>query len=157
MATAAEVTKSILGKLLVRQSEAPLEADEFQDTIFALNNYMTAQAANGINLGYTIVSNLADTITVPAGALQGIISNVAIEMAPDFGMTASAELIRSARLGLRAMRNLGTSLNSTQLPSTLPIGSGNEGDFFNSDHFFPGTSEDLLTETGNNIGLESGT
>ena len=157
MATAAQVAKAILQEILVQASEADLEPDELQDTVFGMNNYMTAQAANGINLGYTIVSDLGDEITVPAGALLGIIANVAVMMSPQFGAAASQELIQKARIGLSAMNKLSNTINPTQMPSTMPIGSGNEGDFFRNDHFYPGADPDILTETGQSIGLESGT
>lgn len=157
MATVAQVVKAILQEILVQGSEAAFEADEVQDTIFAMNNYMTAQAANGINLGYTVVSNLGDDITIASGALQGLIANVAVMLAPQFDAVVSPSLVSKAKIGLQAMRKLGITIDPTRHPSTLPIGSGNEGDFFNTDHFYPGNDEDILTETGRNIGLESNT
>ena len=158
MAKASQVTKAILQEILVHGAESELEAVEFQDTVFAMNNYMTAQAANGINLGYTVVSDLGDDITVPAGALQGIISNVAVMIAPQFGAQVDQALIAKAKVGLNAMRKLGITIQPMAYPSTLPVGSGNEGDGnFSNDHFFPGPDENLITETGQNIGLESNT
>jgi len=152
MAKASQVTKAILQEILVHGAESELEAVEFQDT------YMTAQAANGINLGYTVVSDLGDDITVPAGALQGIISNVAVMIAPQFGAQVDQALIAKAKVGLNAMRKLGITIQPMAYPSTLPVGSGNEGDGnFSNDHFFPGPDENLITETGQNIGLESNT
>jgi len=157
MTTAAQVTKAILQEILVRSVEAPLEADEIQDTIFAMNNYMTALDAEGVSLGYTIVADLGDDITIPAGALQGLISNVAIMVAPQFGATVDQALIAKAKVGLSAMRKLGVTLEPMVFPSTLPVGSGNEFRHGNNDHFYPGSDAEILTETGNGIGLESGT
>jgi hypothetical protein len=85
MATVAQVAKASLQRILVQASEAPLEPDEYQDYIFALNNYMTQLDAQGIVLGYTVVDSLGDEVTVPTGALRGIIANMAIEVAPDYG------------------------------------------------------------------------
>jgi hypothetical protein len=62
MATVAQVAKASLQRILVQASEAPLEADEYQDFIFAMNNYMMSLDAQGIHLGYTEVSNLSDTV-----------------------------------------------------------------------------------------------
>lgn len=156
--TAAQVTKAILQEILVHGSESELEADEFQDTVFAMNNYMFAQAAIGINLGYTEVADLGDTITVAPGAIQGIISNVAVMVAPQFGAAIEQSLIQKAKVGLDAMRKLSRNITPTPHPSTLPIGAANELDHvFDDQHFFPETDENILTETNNNIGLESGT
>jgi len=57
-----------------------MEADEYADYIFALNNYMTALEAEGVSLGYTVVANLSDAVTVPTGALRGIIANMALRL-----------------------------------------------------------------------------
>ena len=83
MATVAQVAKASLQRILVQASEAPLEPDEYQDYIFALNNYMAQLDAQGVMLGYTVVDSLGDEVTVPTGALRGIIANMAIEVAPD--------------------------------------------------------------------------
>lgn len=158
MADAAQVTKAILQEILVHGAESELEAGEFQDTVFAMNNYMTAQDASGIKLGYTIVTDLGDDITIPNGALQGLISNVAIMIAPQFGAVVEQSLIAKAQMGLSAMRKLGVSQENMRFPSTLPRGSGNESDTTSrDDHFFTGPDDNILTETGQNIGLESNT
>ena len=75
MATAAQVVKAALQRILVQGDEADLEASEYQDSIFAMNNYMLDLDASGITLGYTEVSNLGDEITIPTGALRGLIAN----------------------------------------------------------------------------------
>ena len=160
MATAGQVSKAILQEILVHGSETELEASEFQDTIFAMNNYMTSIDANGIQLGYTVVDNLGDIITVPAGALQGIIANVAIMLAPQFGAEIPQGLALKAKTGLRAMRKLGVTLASMHFPGTLPLGSGNEttNNWDSEQHFFFNSeSNDVSTETNQNIGLESST
>jgi len=158
MADAAEVTKAILQEILVHGAESELEAVEFQDTVFAMNNYMTALDAKGVSLGYTVVSDLGDPVTVPAGALMGLIKNVALAMIPQFGGTIDAQLREDARFGMQAMFKLGTTIQPTAFPSTLPLGSGNENEFSDFERtFFPGTDENVLTETNQNIALESDT
>lgn len=158
MATAAQATKAILQSILVQASEAPLEADEYQDTIFAMNNYMAALAADGVNLGYTEVANLADEITIPSGALRGLIANVAIEMAPEFGGVVSEALAVRALSGLKTMRNLGITMGPSAYPSTLPVGSGNEGSgVLTNDHFYPDLEAEILSEASGSIVLETDT
>lgn len=156
--TAAQVTKAILQKILTHGAESELEPVEFQDAVFAMNNYMFAQAAIGVNLGYTEVANLGDTITVAPGAIMGMINNIAIDIASDYGYSVSRETILNAGIGMDAMRKLSRNITPTAHPATLPIGAANEFDHvFNDRHFFPETDENILTETNNNIGLESGT
>lgn len=157
MATAAQVIKAALQRILVQDSEAPLQADEYQDSIFALNNLMLAYDAQGITLGYTEVGSLGDDITVPTGALRGVIANLAIEMAPDFSGIITDGLVRAANEGLVAMRKLGVIVGATQYPSTLPFGSGNDDGSFDTSHFYPDLEAQILAETTGAIGLEVNT
>ena len=64
MATAGQVLKASLQKIIVQASEADLEPDEYSDAIFSMNNYMFDLDARGVHLGYTQVTNLSDEITV---------------------------------------------------------------------------------------------
>ncbi len=158
MATVAQVAKASLQRILVQASEADLEPDEFQDYIFAMNNYMLALDAQGIALGYTEVSDLGDDVTIPTGALRGVIANMAIEVAPDYNGTISPGLVQAAKEGMEAMRRLGQIITTSVFPSTLPKGSGNEDSSIHSGHhFFPDEEATILAETTGSIGLESST
>ena len=158
MATVAQVAKASLQRILVQASEAPLEADEYQDFIFAMNNYMLALDAQGIHLGYTTVNNLSDQVTVPTGALRGIIANLAIEVSPDYGGVISEALIVQAGEGLQAMRMLGQSMGAARMPSTLPIGSGNsDAGYGYTWNFYPDSEASILAETIGTIALENQT
>ena len=159
MATAAQVIKAIMQQILVQASEAPIEADEANDVIFAMNNYMLDLDANGITLGYTVVDNTGDTITIPTGALRGLIANVAIEIAPQFDAPITPALSAAATAGLKTMEKLGVTMGATEYPSTLPRGSGNEG--YNGggwqSHYYPDLEAQILAETTGAIGLETST
>jgi len=158
MATVAQVAKASLQRILVQASESPLSADEYQDFIFAMNNYMTALDASGVHLGYTVVSNLGDTVTVPTGALRGLIANMAIDVAPDYGGVVTDALVLQAREGMQAMRQLGQTIGATRNPSTLPIGSGNtDAGYGWTWNFYPESEESILAETIGTIALEAST
>lgn len=159
MATVAQVAKAALQRILVQASEAPLEADEYQDFIFAMNNYMAMLDASGVSLGYTVVSDLADEVTIPAGALRGLIASMAIEVSPDYGGVVSDGLIKAAREGVKTMQLIGQRMGATQYPSTLPIGAGNEdaGSYGYLGHFFVDSEAEILAETTGAIGLEVNT
>ena len=158
MATVAQVAKASLQRILVQASEAPLEPDEYQDFIFAMNNYMAQLDAQGISLGYTEVSDLGDTVTIPTGALRGLIANMAIEVSPDYGGVVSEGLVLAARQGLQTMRTIGQRIRASALPSTLPLGSGNEDESWGlNGHFYPDYEAEILAETTGAIGLENNT
>lgn len=157
MATAAQVLKAALQRILVQASEADLEPDEFADAIFAMNNWMLALDADGVNLGYTEVTNLSDDITIPTGALRGLIPNVAIEISPDYDGQVTPALISAAAEGLRVMEKIGVALGQSVLPSTLPRGSGNDFEHSHHSRFFPNLETEILAETTGSIALETGT
>lgn len=154
--TAAKITKAILQDILVHGAESELEPVEFQDAIFAMNNYMFALDAKGVSLSYTEVEDLGDIITVAPGAILGIQKNVALQMIPQFGGTADNDLRVSAKFGMDAMLKLSRNIVPMSHPSTMPIGVGNQRNG-SLRRFYPGTTENVLTETNNNIELESGT
>lgn len=156
---AGEVAKDILLELVAIGAEAELEADEIQSTLRYMNRYMTMIDAKGINLGYTKVSSTSDDITIPDGAILGMIKNVALMLCPQYSAVATVELIQGAKEGLEAMRDLGITLEPTPYPSTLPVGSGNEWQGNGWSHFYPGDDEleAIITETSQNILLEENT
>lgn len=126
MTTATQLIKRALQRILVQESEGALEPDEYQDALDSLNGLMAAWEADGIRLGYTEVTSLADTITVAPGAIRGIVANLAIEVAPDYDGTVTPELYKQADEGEKVCRKLGITIQPTQLPDNLPKGSGND-------------------------------
>lgn len=151
MATAGDIANAALKRILVQASDAPLEPDEYADFIDSMNNYMLSLEAEGIRLGYTVVDNVSDEVTVPTGAIRGMIANLAIEVSPDFGGSVSSALVEQARQGMQAMRLLGQSRIKAAFPLNLPIGSGNEDEGWTENHFYPEQTTGLLTLSGNSL------
>ena len=160
--TAASLIKSALQEILVQADESALTASEQQDAITYLNRMMAKFAAQGINLGYTQVSDLGDDITVPEGALDGIVKNLAITLQPQYaapGTSLSQLLFQQAAEGLQVMRMIAIeAIGPTFYPNTMPIGSGNEiNNGFTSEHFYNEPAEQVETESGGYISVESET
>ena len=151
MATAAQVIKASLQEILVQASEAPLESDEYQDSIFILNTMMQALDADGIKLGWTDIATLADELTVPIGALMGIISVLAVRLAPTWGANVPPELIDKAKAGLETMRKLGVIQTDMQFPSTLSRGSGNSQYGWPYQTYYNGVEFDGITSADANV------
>lgn len=158
METAASVISDALEDILVQAAEQPLLAVDFQKGRRVLNRMMDEFAAQGLNLGYTKVTEPTDPITVPDGAISGIIANLAKKLLPSYDMPVTAELLLSAKEGLDAIRNIAVDIEPTQYPCTLPIGSGNEhNNAFNTNHFYTCPEDEILTEQEGSILLESNT
>jgi len=152
-----EIVVDALEDIVVQADEAPIEQSEGRAAIRALNDMMLAWDAIGINLGYTVVSSLGDEITVPLGAMRGIKANLAIELAPKYDVTPTPALVQKAREGYAAIIDLAVDMSSSELPSTLPTGSGNDNLDYASDRFYPDQQDTILTETGGSIALEEDT
>lgn len=158
MEKAGTVAKDILQELVVQGAESAIVSDESTTAIRYMNRYMTMLDAQGVKLGYAEVTNLSDDITIPSGALMGMIKNVAIMLAPQFDVPVSADLKMAADQGLQAMYTLGAQQREMAYPGTLPIGSGNEGFFsIENDHFYPDQQNTIRTEDNQLIEAESET
>jgi len=130
--------------ILERDSVSPVGDAEIEDYIFALNNFMAGLEAENVILGYTPVTQSSDILTVPDGAIRGVIANLAVELAPSYDGQITPRLDNIAVTGLNQMRILGQTIPDTVYPRTLPIGSGNEndtGDLLFS-HFYWETDEE---------------
>lgn len=159
MLTVEQAAKLSLGMINEKDAIAPLDPQEVSDFILTMNNYMLSLDADNITLGYTIVDSPEDLITIPNGALRGLVANMAIELSPGFDAAANPRLDQIARDGYKQMQRLGQSIGDTFFPDTLPIGSGNEGQAsnWNWSHFFPGEEDPILAETTGQLSLEINT
>lgn len=68
---------------------------------------------------------MADIVTVPDGAIRGVVSNLAIELAPMFGGKVSATLVKQASEGMKTLLKYGVKIGQTRNPSMLPMGIAN--------------------------------
>ncbi len=152
---AAELVEQILTDIKIIEVGAPIDATMAQNTLIKVNLYMSAQSANGIDVGFTKLGDLGDTVTVPDGALMGMIANVAILMAGQFGAVVSSSLAAQAAVGVAALRKLGVpQIASTQYPDTLPTGSGNDYGGLRDSTFYHDDPASIETETSGTISLE---
>lgn len=147
--------RAILQEILVQSSEQKIQGVDADVAILYMNITMSELAVT-IPLGYTEVSSLADEITVPDGAIGGLIANTATRLLSQYDIIPNGQLARSAESGLNAMRILARKPIRTTRPSTLPIGSGNENTL-NDRRFFPEKEESILDEQFNTILIESDT
>lgn len=156
--TADYMVKKVLDMLVVGASEASIPAVDAQNVVDYMNDYMAGIDASGIKLGYTEVLSLGDTITVPPGAIRGIIANVAMAVAPSYDVPISQGLMMQAAAGQKSMLRLGTSIGPSQFPSTLPRGSGNYNNAgYGRNNFYPGLQNTILSETNGPILVEDNT
>lgn len=158
MELASTVIKDILQEVQVQASEQAVQAVDSNTVIRYMNRFMSAIAVRGVNLGYTKIDNPTDPVTVPDGAIEGIIFNVAKRILNSYDAPLTQELQMAAREGYDAMLKLSVRIENTIMPCTLPIGSGNEGNFNSRDyHFYPCEDNKVGTEQNGSIKLEQDT
>jgi len=152
------MVKKIMDMLVVGASEAPIPAVDAQNIVDYMNDYMASIDVMGIDIGYTEVTSLASPITVPSGAIRGIIANTAMLVAPSYAVPITQALAMQAKAGQAAMVRLASGIGPTRYPSTLPRGSGNScnnGSINN--RFYPDLQGTILAEPSGSIGLEENT
>lgn len=154
METAQTVIKDALQEILVQASEQAIDADEFYTAMRYMNRMMGEFAADGITLGYTEVSNPSDAITIPAGAINGLIYNLALVLSTQYDIAVTPELAAKAIDGKRVMTRIATQISPASYPDALPIGSGNEGEYTDTNKFYTSNDPTVDTENGGVIGLE---
>ena len=113
METANTVIVDALQQILVQASEASISADEAQTAIRYMNRYMARLDAKGIDLGYTVVSNLGDPITIPDGAIDGLVTNLAVSLAPQYDVQLTQGLMLEAKAGQDAMLSIAFSIGTS--------------------------------------------
>lgn len=156
MTTGTEVVHGALQDILVQADEQEYQPSEYQAGMREINDMMSEWDALGYSLGFTLLVNITDTLTVPASVIGAIKKNLAVRLAPQFNKQITQGLASLAASGMQAVQNISVVVQPTQLPDTLNIGSGNEDEPY-IDHFYPGVTDSALAEDNGNILLESDT
>lgn len=152
-----EVVNDALEEIIVQPEEAMIEQAEGNAAIRALNDMMLDWDQNGITLGFTEVDDMSDEITVAPGAIRGIKSNLAIELAGRYDVQISPGLALRAKQGKMTCVDIAVDQAAMVFPETLPRGSGNDYPGWSDSTFYPDQSDTVLTESGGSIALEEDT
>jgi hypothetical protein len=129
MATAGDIAKRALASILVAGSEAELFGDDYDDILFELNIFMAELEVRGNDLGYTEVTSPSDEVTIPTGALSGVIANLALRIAPQYGGHVSDALIAQADAGMKAINSMTITIGDSLLPGNLNVGVADQSAF----------------------------
>ena len=118
------IADALLAIGIIRDGETPSAALQAQG-IRRLNQMMALWEAEGRNLGYIPVGTVTDILTVPDAAILGIVNNLAIHMAPSFSVTASAEIVALAMMGMATIDKITAQevIPETDLQPSVAIGS----------------------------------
>ena len=157
MTTGTEVIHDALQEILVQSDEQEYQPAEYQAGMRSLNDMVSEWDALGLSLGFTLLTNITDTVTVAAGLIGAVKTNLAVRLAPQFDKQVTPGLMLSAKNGMKAVRRIAMTVAPTSLPSIMPIGSGNEDEYYSTRRFFPAPEAGVLDEGNGNVLLESDT
>lgn len=80
-----------------------VKAQDMESGIMALNAMMTRIEADGTALGWANVSNPSDDVPIPPEAEQAIAYNLAVVLAPEWGVTPMPSVMGGAAAGMEAL------------------------------------------------------
>jgi len=120
-----------------------------------LDALVASWEASGLTYGWPFSSNPNDSdpddeITVPDAAIQPLVCNLALRIAPSFGKQASIETRSAALSGLNILRTQRAFIPKQQFADNVPIGSGNYRGSTLQPYFTP---ENPINANGNELEL----
>lgn len=124
--------------------------EEMQDALDDLDTMMAAWAGVGLHLGYLLPTNADDATTsavsgLPDDAVEAVILNLGIKLAPGYGKMLAPETKTSARAGYLTLLRKAVQPTPQQMPDTMPRGAGNKP-WRSSAPFFPTPTDTLDAE-----------
>lgn len=128
MTTGTVIIQDALKKIGAHSVLAPANVEAINDGLTTLNSMLEMWLTEGVKIGFTPISVVGGDINEPPDTTNGIISNLAWELLPDFpGVVAPAGL---QALAARHRRQVFSNYREISIPckvvsSTLPKGIGN--------------------------------
>lgn len=99
MTTAAHVVSRALRLIQVIDQHQDVGAREMETAIVALNAMLRRWEADGISLGWVPVNNPVDVLSLPEEAEEAVAYNLAVKLASEYGVAASATVMEEANDG----------------------------------------------------------
>jgi hypothetical protein len=155
--TVREILLGAFEDINVHADEDTLGASDARVGMQNINRLMAELDADGISLGFTNVDQLSDVVTIPAGAMNALISLLAFRLWPKYRTPElPSAIIGNAKRAVTILSKLGSSVGEALFPSTLPIGSGN-GSCLTSAFYSGNSDSTILTEINGSVSLEDET
>lgn len=104
MTTVAEFVRDTLGLIAVVDAGSAVDAADMTLAIRNLNRLCTRLEANTLALGWANVSGPNDTLPLPPEAELGVMYQLAVLLAPSYGVSVSAEVAAGAETYMADLR-----------------------------------------------------
>lgn len=124
--------------LVTRHGEAePPQPFDMERGRRMFNRMMASLEKRGIDLSYTALSSLDDSVNVDDGAYEPLVNLFAIRLFPYYYSKPIPEgLVAIAKSAIEVLNLYRTEPDAMEFPDVLPVGSGTEGVSSWSDVFF---------------------
>lgn len=105
------------------------QPEQLDAALRKLDAMMAEWNGRGIRIGYPLPSTpsestLDEVCTVPDWAMQAIVANLGIRLAPSYGKQVSGDTRNAARMALNTVQARTTQLLEMQFPNKTPAGAG---------------------------------
>ena len=129
-----------------------IQPEETQAALRRLDAMMATWDAKGIQLGYALPANPADSDPdqasgLPDTAVETVCLHLAMRIAPSFGKVVSIDTRRNAADGYARLQVAAAQPLPAQQRSTMPQGAGNKPWRYPSAPFFPTPTTDVMRTT----------
>lgn len=125
MSKVIDIIRDALSGLRVLDAREAPEAEDMADAMRVLNLMMARWETSGIAVGWSPVSNSNDDMPVPPEAEECIGAQLALRLAPRYGMQPDSALIQLAADGLNQLFGDMAYQDSFRLEYDLPTGENN--------------------------------
>jgi hypothetical protein len=126
MTTRASILSRAFGRLAMGDYEFDVTPDERAQARDSLDTMLGEWAAIGVDLGHTPSDgdNDAEEMTTPSWSDQGVIANLALRMAADFGKTPGSGLTKDAKRGYDLATAKTLAIPTAQRAQSVAHGGG---------------------------------
>ena len=130
MSTGTDLIQRALQTIGAHSIVSPADPDSIIVGMERLNSMLEMWLSFGIDIGFTPLEVPGDELNEPPDTRNGIIANLALQLAPTFDngkVIVSPVLQRDAKLGYHNIKNIYQRLTIPKkvVSSTLPVGAGN--------------------------------
>lgn len=129
MATVEQIVSRALRLIRVLDPNMPVKPRDMETGIEALNGMMTKWESFPLPMGWANVSNPSDTMPIPDESHESVSANLAMTLAPEYGVLADQNVVVMASTGLDLLRRQYGAATPMFLYDSTPWGNGFRGYF----------------------------
>lgn len=159
--TKRQICEDAFAELALAGNVFDLSPEEMQTALVRLDRMVAFWETKGIALGYAMPdpllgSRLDDESGVPAGAVQALVTNLAVRLAAVWGKELSQDTRNTAKQGYDALLAQAAAPRDQVFPDTLPRGAGNKPWRYSNPFFGVPNRGPLLNSEGGALDITQG-